>query len=130
MIEVLGSEYQLTFKDWEECDYITLGMGGETLIEEGRHYHVEYVPMLEEEKVLSEDAYRVLTGQEVDVKPGTYMNLIDEEETSLYSNNTAKEFTNMVTRQQMDIEFAGFLHCDFFLQVVFFGGRKMRIRYR
>lgn len=112
-IEALGGEYQLTFKDWEECDYITLGMGGETQIEEGRHYHIEYVPMLEEEKVLSEDAYRVLTGQEVDVKPGTYMNLIDEEETSFYSNNTAKEFTNMVTREQMDIEFAGFLHCDF-----------------
>lgn len=113
-IEALGSKYYLTLKDWQECEYITLGMGQESIVEEedGRHYNIEYIAMEGEEKVLSEDAYRVLTGQEADIKPGTYMNIIDMDETSLYANNSAREFTNMVTRRQLDTEFAGYLHND------------------
>lgn len=111
-IEALGEEYELAFKDWEECDYIVLGMGGDGIIEEGRHYHVEYIPMQGEANILSEDAYSMLTGQEIDVKPGTYMNLTNEEETSLNTNETAKEFTNMVTREQLFTEFAGYAHYD------------------
>ena len=113
-IEALGGKYGLSFKDWEECEYISLGMGGmaEIYEDDGRHYHIEYVPMLEEEKILSEDAYYMLTGQAADIKPGTYMSLTNQEETSLYSNNSAKELTNMVTRKQLDVEFAGFLHYD------------------
>ena len=113
-IETLGSKYGLSFKDWTECEYITLGMGGVTEIyeDDGKHYHIEYVPMLEEEKILSEDAYYAVTGQKADVERGTYMSLTDQEETSLYSNNSARELTNMVTRRQLDVEFAGFLHYD------------------
>lgn len=113
-VEALGNKYQLTLKDWGECEYITLGMGERTIVEEegSSHYDIEYVPMAGEEKVLSEDAYRMLTGQEADVEPGTYMNIIDMDETSLYVNNSAREFTNMVTRKQLDTEFAGYLYHD------------------
>ena len=62
--------------------------------------------------MLSEDAYRVITGLEVDVKPGTYLNLTNQEETALGTNESAKEFTNMVTRRQLRTEFAGYLHYD------------------
>lgn len=81
-IEALGREYGLSLKDWNECDYVTVGMGGMTEIyeEDGMRYHVEYVPMLQEAMVLSEDAYRMITGQEVDVKPGTYRCVNDQEE--------------------------------------------------
>ena len=113
-IETLGSKYGLSFKDWAECGYITLGMGGMTEIyeDDGKHYHIEYVPMLGEEKILSEDAYYAVTGQEADVERGTYMSLTNQDETSLYSNNSARELTNMVTCRQLDVEFAGFLHYD------------------
>lgn len=113
-VEELSRKYQLTLKDWNECEYITLGMGQECIIEEedSNRYHIEYVVMAEEEKVLSEDAYRALTGQEADIEPGTYMNIMDADETSLYANNNAREFTNMVTRRQLDTEFAGYLHND------------------
>lgn len=113
-VEELSRKYQLTLKDWNECEYITLGMGQECIIEEedSNRYHIEYVVMAEEEKVLSEDAYRALTGQEADIEPGTYMNIMDTDETSLYANNNAREFTNMVTRRQLDTEFAGYLHND------------------
>ncbi len=117
-VEALGREYGLRFGDWSECDYITLGIGAMTQVEEedGRHYHIEYVPMLGEAKVLSEDAYRMLTGQEADVKPGTYLNLTNQEETSLSVNESAREFTNMVTRRQFATEFAGYLHYDLLVE--------------
>lgn len=113
-IEALGREYGLSLKDWHECDYVTLGMGGTTDIYEkdGLRYHAEYVPMLQEAMVLSEDAYRMITGQEVDVTPGTYRCLTDQEETSPYVNNSAKEITNMTTRKVLATKFAGYLHYD------------------
>ena len=113
-VEALAGKYDLTLKDWNECEYITLGMGQRSLIEEedGKHYNIEYIVMANEAKVLSEDAYRALTGQDADITPGTYMNIIDTDETSLYANNNAREFTNMVTRRQLDTEFAGYLHND------------------
>lgn len=117
-VEALGREYGLTFKDWSGCDYVTLGIGGRTQVEEedGRHYHIEYVPMMCEAKVLSEDAYRELTGQVVDVQPGTYFNLTNQEETALATNESAKEFTNMVTRRQFATQFAGYLHYDLLVE--------------
>lgn len=113
-IEALGSSYQLTFKDWGECEYISLGIGAKTEIyeDDGKKYHIGYVPMCVETKILSEDAYYAITGQEVDVKPGTYLNLTNQEETSPYTNSSAKELTNMVTRKQINTTFAGYLHYD------------------
>ena len=117
-VEALGREYGLTFKDWSGCDYVTLGIGERTQVEEedGRHYRIEYVPMMCEAKVLSEDAYRELTGQVVDVQPGTYFNLTNQEETALATNESAKEFTNMVTRRQFATQFAGYLHYDLLVE--------------
>lgn len=117
-VEALGREYGLTFKDFNGCDYVTLGIGGRTAVEEedGLHYHIEYVPMLSEAKVLSEDAYLSLTGQTVDVKPGTYLNVTNQEETALATINSAKEFTNMVTRRQFATQFAGYLHYDLLVE--------------
>lgn len=117
-VEALGREYGLTFKEWREYDYATLGIGGNTIIEEedGRRFHIEYVAMQSEAKVLSEDAYRILTGQKVDVKPGTYLNITNQEESALATNESAKEFTNMVTRKQLPTEFAGYLHYDLLVE--------------
>lgn len=119
-VEALGREYALTFQDWKECDYVTLGIGGDHDVseEDGIHFHTEYTPMLSEAKVLSEDAYRTLTGQEVDVAPGTYLHLENQEESSLYTNESAREFTNMVTREQLDVQFAGYLHYDLLVEDV------------
>lgn len=117
-VETLGGEYGMTFKEWRECDYATLGIGGNSIIEEedGRRFHIEYVPMQSEAKVLSEDAYKILTGQEVDVKPGTYLNITNQEESALTTNESAKEFTNMITREQLSTEFAGYLHYDLLVE--------------
>ncbi len=119
-IEALGREYDLSLKDWNECDYVTVGMGGMAKIyeEDGLRYHIEYVPMQQEAMVLSEDAYQMITGQEVDVEPGTYWCLNDKAETSLYVNDSAKEITNMTTRKALATEFAGFLHYDHLAETI------------
>lgn len=116
-VEALGREYGLIFKEWKECDYATLGIGGDSIIEEDdMSFRIEYVAMQSEAKVLSEDAYRILTGQEVDVKPGTYLNLTNRDESALGTNESAREFTNMVTREQLPTEFAGYLRYDLLVE--------------
>lgn len=113
-IRALADEYGLTLKDYTGCEYITLGIGQRTYVEEedGRHFHVEYVPISGEAKILSEDAYHILTGEQVDVLPGTYRNITNKEETSLYTNESAGHLTNMATRKQLETKFAGYLHYD------------------
>lgn len=113
-IAELAKDYGLTLKDWSEYEYITLGIGGRTYIEEedGAHFHVEYVPVLGEAKVLSEDAYRALTGERAEISPGTYLSITNEEETSQSSNETAVHLTNMVAGKQLVMAFAGYLHYD------------------
>lgn len=113
-IRALADEYGLSLKDYAGCEYITLGIGSRSNVEEedGRHFHVEYVPISGEAKILSEDAYHILTGELVDVLPGTYMNITNNEETSLFVNESAEHLTNMVTGQQLETKFSGYLHYD------------------
>lgn len=112
-IRAFADRYGLTLKDYIEGEYITLAMGGRAeIMEDERHYHIEYVPILCEAKILSEKTYAEITGETVDVIPGTYMCITNTDETSLAVNESAKHLTNMSTREQMETEFAGYLHYD------------------
>ena len=113
-IRDLAGEYGLTLKDYTTCEYITVGAGyyAEVPEEDGKHFHVEYRPVGGEAKILSEDAYYALTGEKVDVLPGTYRNVTNRDETSLFTNESARHLTNMVTGKQIETKFAGYLHYD------------------
>lgn len=112
-IKALAEEHGLSTKDWSSCDYITLAIGGNSkVMDEGNHYHIEYIPILTEAKVLSEDAYNALTGESVDVKQGTYFCVTNKEETNLYMSEDAEDLTNMVTRKGISTSFGGYLHYD------------------
>lgn len=113
-IRTFAEEYGLTLKDYTGCEYITLGIGSrsDVLEADGKHFHVEYVPISGEAKILSEEDYHVLTGEAVDVLPGTYMNITNSEETSAFVNESAEHLTNMETRKQLETKFAGYLHYD------------------
>lgn len=112
-VKALAGEYGLSTTDWGSCDYITLGMGGITrIMDEGNHYHREYLPALQEARFLSEEAYSVLTGESVDVEPGTYFCVNNRAETNIYLNESARDLTNMVTGKRIATEFAGYLHYD------------------
>ena len=113
-IETLAAEYGLSLKDWGEFDYITLAFGALSSImeEDGKHWHDEYVPICIEKRVISEDTWNTLTGENIDVLPGTYLCITNQEETALSIISSAKHITNMVTRTQISTQYAGLLHYD------------------
>lgn len=121
-VKELAGGYQLTLKDWEQCEYITVGAGGRMQVEEadGRHFHVEYMPVAVEMNLLSEDAYRVLTGETAKIDPGTYRCVTNRDESSLSTNESAEHLTNMTTRMQLEVSFAGYLHYDLLVGEVCF----------
>lgn len=82
------------------------------MADEGGRYHVEYLPVLGEARFLSEDAFHALTGEYVDVAPGTYFGINNREESNIYLNEGAQDLTNMVTGKQIPTQFAGCLHYD------------------
>lgn len=113
-VQALAEEYGLSLKDWGEFEYLSLGFGGLTDIvgEDGKHWTTEYVPIISEDKVISENTWNTLTGESTDVLPGTYLCITNEEETSLSVSSSARHITNIVTRRQLDTEYAGLLHYD------------------
>lgn len=118
-IKELAEKYGLTTKDWAGCDYISLAIGGYANVEEeGNRYHVEYLPVCEEAKILSEDAYSALTGESVDVEPGTYFCVTNQEESNPYANKSAQDLTNMVTKKGISTNFAGYLHYDLLAETI------------
>ena len=63
-------------------------------------------------RVISEDTWNTLTGENIDVLPGTYLCITNQEETALSMISSAKHITNMVTRTQISTQYAGLLHYD------------------
>lgn len=112
-IKELAKEYGLSTKDWGSCDYITLGIGGTADIEDGgNRFHVEYLSVVSEAKVVSEEAYSAFTGENVDVAPGTYFCVNNRQESNGFLNENAKDLTNVITGKGISTEFAGYLHYD------------------
>lgn len=112
-VRELAEEYGLTLKDWGECEYIVLGTDGTVIIEDGgTKFHYEYLPVAGQGRILSEDAYYELSGQKTDVLPGTYRFVTNADETSVWKDDDMTNLTNMITRQSLDMEFAGYLHYD------------------
>ncbi len=114
-VRKLAQEYGLSIKDWSEGEYLNLASGGTDEVEdEGSHFHVEYETMNQEVRVLSEDAYCALTGQNEDVSPGTYKYVTDEEEANIFVNTASKDLTNIVTGAHIETAFAGYVHFGLF----------------
>ncbi len=113
-VEALADMYGLTLKDWETCEYITVGAGGNTMVEEadGKHFHMVYESIGSELVLLSEESYERLTGETVNIAPGTYFAVTNQSEASVYTNESAGHLTNMTTRKQIETGFAGYLHDD------------------
>lgn len=112
-IEKIAAEYGLDLEGWQKHDYITLAMDGQKYVEEGRNFHYEYTPLLSEAKVISEDTYNEISGQNADVLPGTCCGTISTSETdSFWINSGVTQFTNMCTMESFPAEFSGYLSYD------------------
>ncbi len=110
-IRAFAARYGLSLKDWTQGEYITLGGGGnQEIMDDETHFHIEYVPIAGEVKILSEENYARITGESVDVKPGTYMCVMNEEESSIAASQSIGHLTNMDTRAQLTTEYAGNVH--------------------
>lgn len=111
-ISALAAKYDLAIKDFKLAPYLSLAMDGTAIIEdEGRNFHYEYIPFLEEGKFFSETAFEAFTGTEISVAPGSYMAVSNADETGLYYlNSQATVLTNMVTHSALSVSFAGYAH--------------------
>ena len=112
-IEAQAAEYGLTLTDWNSCDYLTLAMDGmERIEEEDGSFYFEYTELLQSGKFLSASAFADITGQSVNVAPGTYLAVSNTAETSLYVYLESTQLTNMSTRAKLPVKFAGLAHYD------------------
>lgn len=111
-IEALAANYQQTLKDWKEDNYLTLALDGYSQVfEDKTHYHVEYYPILQEGKFISEQTFCQISGQNIQVQAGTYYRIMNPSETAPYtSNSNATILTNPVTRKELAVQCAGVLH--------------------
>lgn len=113
-ISSLAAKYDLGIKDFKSAPYLSLAMDGITEIEEGRSFHYDRIPFLNEGKFFSEASFELLTGEKISVEKGSYMAISNTDETGLYFlNSTATNLTNMTTFEDLSTSFAGYAHYDF-----------------
>lgn len=108
-VEKMSASHNLTLKDWKSISYITLAHDGETEIEEeDGSFHYEYRALLGETKYIAESDFNRLTGQSLDILPGTFRLITDAEDSlSLYASRSDHILTNMDTRETLSVTYAG-----------------------
>lgn len=108
----LATEYGVEVIKYGETDAEIFGFDGEREVEEGRKFHFEYDKLLQEARVISESGFNKLTGENIDVQPGTYRGLTDKEEiATLFLNEDATLLTNMCTGSELKVKWGGYAHC-------------------
>ena len=83
-VVALAEQYSVDITSWEEVDAATLGGDGYVDVEQdngalGTTYTVEYQEVASGATFFSESAWNTLTGQNIDLAPGTCANVLDDE---------------------------------------------------
>ena len=108
-VESLAEEYDVDITSWQEVGAAALGCDGYVDIEQdngalGTTYTTEYREIASGATYFSERAWNALTGQSVDLAPGTCANVLDDEGGSGYlSGGDVTLVTNMVTEEQLSV---------------------------
>ena len=108
-VESLASKHGVDITSWTQVDAATLGCDGTVSIEQsagalGTTYTKEYREIQGGATYFSESAWNALTGQAVDLAPGTCANVLDDEGGSDYlSGGDVTLITNMVTRKALRV---------------------------
>lgn len=106
-VESLAEEYDVDIISWQEVGAAALGCDGYVDIEQdngalGTTYTTEYREIASGATYFSESAWNALTGQAVDLAPGTCANVLDDEGGSSYlSGGDVTLVTNMVTGERL-----------------------------
>ena len=107
-IEQLAEEYRLTVENWAEAPMIVLGEDGtgEDIDENGKYVY-QYHEVISDCIAISASGYEALTGEHLDLSPGTYDECISQD--SAYGPDTGTTLiTNMVTGAALDVTYGTF----------------------
>ena len=108
-VEALAEEYGVDITSWQEVDAVTLAGDGTVSVEQdsgalGSTYTTEYREVASGATFFSESAWNALTGQNIDLAPGTCANVLDDEGGSDYlSGGDVTVVTNMVTGKSLPV---------------------------
>ena len=80
-VRALAEEYGVTITSWAEAPMLRLGVDGWESVEEdgamGTTWHAEYRELLASQLFLPESGYNALTGEGIDLTPGTVAGVFD-----------------------------------------------------
>ena len=115
-VQELADSYQVSLKDWKELEYVILAMDGTSQKErEDGSFYYEYKELLMEGRFLSESSFREFTGKEIDVKPGTYQPVSNDEETgTYYAYAGSSVLTSLPGEKKLSTSFGGYAHENMF----------------
>ena len=108
-VEALAEEYSVDVTSWQQVGSATLAGDGYVQVEQdngamGTTYTVEYRDVQGGAAFFSESAWNALTGQSIDLAPGSCANVLDDEGGSDYlSGGDVTLVTNMVTGEQLSV---------------------------
>ena len=108
-VETLAQEYGVEITSWAQEEAASLGGDGTVSIERnngvlGVTYTTEYREIASGGTFFSESAWNALTGQTVDLAPGTCANVLDDEGGGDYlSGGDVTIVTNMVTGESLNV---------------------------
>ncbi|MDR3767181.1 MAG: ABC transporter permease [Butyricicoccus sp.] len=107
-VRQMAQEEGVTLTSWVQAPVAVLGIDGDKQIETegamGVTWHTEYREVLMSNPVLSESAWNVLTGQSIDIAPGTVASVFDANGSSAAAtSNQLSRVTNPVTGQQLQV---------------------------
>ena len=108
-VVALAEQYSVDITSWEKVDAATLGGDGYVEVEQdngalGTTYTVEYQEVASGATFFSESAWNTLTGQNIDLAPGTCANVLDDEGGGNYlSGGDVTLITNMVTGESLTV---------------------------
>lgn len=108
-VDALAEQYGVDITSWEGVDAATLGGDGYVEVEQdngalGTTYTVEYQEVASGATFFSESAWNTLTGQNIDLAPGTCANVLDDEGGGSYlSGGDVTLITNMVTGESLPV---------------------------
>lgn len=107
-VRKLAETYDTTITDWYSAPMIRLGVDGtehvETQTALGTTWEPVYLDMLTSELFLSESSYTAITGEVLNLTPGTLAAIMDSEGNTAYQfAGDAKLLTNTLTGQTLPI---------------------------
>ena len=108
-VEALAGEHGVDITSWQQVKAATLAGDGYVEVEQdngalGTTYTVEYREVQGGATYFSESAWNALTGQNIDLAPGTCANVLDDEGGGVYlSGGDVTRITNMVTGKSLSV---------------------------